>query len=62
MEAQHLVHIVSSTYAFCIQVRELEEAKRTTESIVDALRLGNQIKDEDISVLKRDKVSDILFF
>lgn len=36
-------------------MRELEAAKRTAESTVDALRLGNQIKDEEISLLKRDK-------
>lgn len=42
----------------CAQVRELEAAKRTAESTVDAVRLGNQIKDEDINLLKRDKVSD----
>lgn len=39
-----------------VQVRDLEAAKRTAESTIDALRLGNQIKDEDVNVLKRDKV------
>lgn len=52
---QQLIHEKRQRRLLQRQVRELEEAKRTTESIVDALRLGNQIKDEDISVLKRDK-------
>ncbi|KAK8404935.1 hypothetical protein O3P69_001494 [Scylla paramamosain] len=52
---QQLIHEKRQRRLLQRQVRELEETKRTTESTVDALRLGNQIKDEDINVLKRDK-------
>lgn len=61
MGTQYFVYMRSFMYVFCGQVRELEEAKKTTESTLDAARLGNQIKDEDINVLKRDKVSDYIF-
>ena len=41
-------------------MRELEAARTTSESTMEALRLGNQIKDEDINLIKREKVSGAL--
>ncbi|XP_050716172.1 centrosomal protein of 120 kDa-like [Eriocheir sinensis] len=52
---QQLFHEKQQRRLLQREVRDLEAAKRTADSTVDALRLGSQIKDEDINVLKRDK-------